>query len=776
MQPPSNEMSAAAVKASKWNKPRIWLQVLPAFKNVMKRVIFLVGALAAVISLSSCATKNTAPAGKVPAYGSGEAPAVSSAEPEPPFASSAWPITFDSGPNTYTVFEPQSDSWDGHTLAARSAVGIRSPNEHQPVYGTISFTAITLVDKSKQAASLADVKVRNLDFPSANAQQENFLAVLREQFPKRVQPLPLDHLESTLTAQNPKPETLNNTPPKIIIATRPAVLVSIDGPPVWRPVPGTRLMRAINTRMLLLKDESGKYYLHLFDGYLQAASLIGHWSVATQPPPGSAIAEKSALDSGQTDLMEGQPDATTQKMPSLSTSVTPDVFVTTKPAELITFSGQPQYAPISGTELVYAANTSANVFKLLTDQQNYILISGRWYRAPSLEGPWQFVAGDQLPHDFANIPDTSPKENVKASVPSTQQAEEALIANSIPQSTAVSRTTAMQAPGIDGPPKLAPIEDTLLHYVVNSSTPIIEVNSESWYACQNGVWFASHSVNGPWTVATYVPSVVYTIPTSSPLHFVTYVQVYGSTPDVVYEGYTPGYLGTEVADDGTVVYGTGYDYTPWVGDDWYGGPATWGYGFDCCWNPWWGWGYDCGFGWGCWGWGFGWWGLFPPFPFFGGFGHHFHDHGGHGRGGSGFAFRGNTGANVYRHDAASNSRGEQFARQGDYARAYNSRTGQIAAGQSGRVQNVSGAAWDPRRGGGFEQNNGYRSFGGQNYGHGAPFYGKNAGRGGWGYGGYYHSGGGWFHTAGGGNGGRGGGGEGGGHGGGGGGGGGHGGR
>ena len=135
---------------------------------------------------------------------------------------------------------------------------------------------------------------------------------------------------------------------------------------------------------------------------------------------------------------------------------------------------------------------------------------------------------------------------------------------------------------------------------------------------------------GPWVVATDVPPVIYTIPPSSPLHYLTYVQVYGANPDVVYEGYTPGYMGTEVADDGTVVYGTGYDYNPWIGTAWYGPPVTWGWGFDDCWTPWWGWGFDCGFGWG-WGWGWGWGGCFPPYPCWGGF-RRWHDQGGWWRG------------------------------------------------------------------------------------------------------------------------------------------------
>lgn len=724
----------------------------------MKRVIFFAAA-AAALSLSSCATKNTAQTGKMPGYTASEAPAANSlAASTSPF----WPLIYIDGPNIYTIFEPQCDSWDGHELTARSAVAIRPSSQWESIYGEISFKAITLVDKAKGTATLADIKILSGDFPSAPSQTQNYLISLRHDFSVHAQPLALTQLQSSLALAEQRPESgpLNNTPPKIIIATRPAILVYIDGPPVWRPVPGTSLTRVLNTRVLMLKDQSGTCYLHVFDGYLQAPSFNGHWSVAAHRPSGSDVAEKLALDSEQIDLLQGEPDATTQKAPSLNTSLTPDVFIATTPSELITFSGSPQYTPISGTELLYASNTSANVFKLLTDQRNYILISGRWYCAPSLNGPWHFVPGEKLPRDFANIPDTSPRENVKASIPETRQAEEALVANSIPQGNAVPRDTRMEDPQIDGKPQLAPIEGTLLHFVVNSSTPIVEINSESWYACQNGVWFTSTSVNGPWTVATSVPSVIYTIPTISPLHYVTYVRIYGSSGEVVYEGYTPGYFGTEVADDGTVVYGTGYYYPCWDGAYWYPGPLTWGWGYCDCWNPWWGWGFNCGFGWGCWWGGFGWCDFFPPFPCWGGFGgfHHHHEHGfeGHGFHAPSRWAQGSTSANVY-HRLALTTRGSGDLSHrglvGDYARSYNSRTGQIAAGQPGKVQSVSGAAWVSDRGSGFTANN--RGFGGPNFrGHTGGFYGQNSHglqSSGHAYGGgFLHSLGGYFHSGGGG--------------------------
>ena len=447
---------------------------------------------------------------------------------------------------------------------------------------------------------LADMKITSADFPAARAHTQSFLAALRV-LPQRVPTLSLERVQGSLTLPPiAHTQRLNNAPPTVIIATRPAVLVSIDGPAVWKAVSGTSLERAINTRVLLLRDASGHCYLHLFDGYLKANSLEDKtWRLAAKIPDGAALAQEQALKAGNVDLMSGNPDPTTGREPSVYTSAIPDVFVSTTPAELVTFSGTPEYVPIPGTGLIYAENTSGNVFKLLTDQQNYVLLSGRWYHAASLNGPWQFVPGNELPHDFANIPDNSPKENVKASVPGTQQAQNALIANSIPESTDVPLNQKMQDAQIDGSPQLAPIEGTPLHYVVNSETPIIEVDPQLWYACQNGVWYFSTSVNGPWSVATYVPPVIYTIPPSSPLHYLTYVQVYGSDQNDAYQGYTPGYMGTEVGDDGTVVYGSGFNYQPWIGSVWVSPPVTWGCGFAPCWTPSFGWGFNCGFGWGC---------------------------------------------------------------------------------------------------------------------------------------------------------------------------------
>jgi hypothetical protein len=48
-------------------------------------------------------------------------------------------------------------------------------------------------------------------------------------------------------------------------------------------------------------------------------------------------------------------------------------------------------------------------------------------------------------------------------------------------------------------------------------------------------------------LAASLLQAIYTIPPSSPIHYVTYVHVYGYTPTTVYMGHTPGYFDTMVS-------------------------------------------------------------------------------------------------------------------------------------------------------------------------------------------------------------------------------------
>jgi hypothetical protein len=617
-----------------------------------------------------------------------------------------WPRVYKTADGiTNTVFQPQLESWDGYNLNAYAAVAVQAPGTEAPIYGVAYIKAHTVVNKSERLVHINDLTITGVRFPSAPEKESPILLELREAWPKNIKTVSLDRLEASLAIakEQKKVKTLplRNNAPRILFSTKPAILVYIDGEPRFTPVKGTGLSRALNTRVLLMKDLSGKYYLHVFDGYLEASALDGPWNISHKLPKDTKIVESTALETQQVDMLQGQEDPQTKIKPTLK-KIQPEIIVSTTPAELIVTQGPPDYVPLEGTRLLYIKNTSANVLKDTADQKTYVLISGRWFRAGSILGPWEYVPAKNLPRDFADISDNSPKENVKASVPGTPQAEEVLIADSIPQTAQVDRKGTTFTPDIDGRPQLKPIEDTPLSYVVNSPAPIIQVNDRSWYACDNGVWFHAASLTGPWAVADSVPAVIYSIPPSSPLYYVTFVRVYNATEDSVYCGYTPGYYGSLVSPDDVVVYGTGYYYDPWVGNDWWGYPLTYGCGSGLAWTPWNGWYFAFGFGWG---WGPYW--YYPPAPWWGpffgfhehfSFRHHFH-HRFHHRnfkawGPGGWA---NTSFNIYQFQGKQAVTTKASVRSNTftgntlsarYGRAYNSTTGALIVGHNGAVRNV----------------------------------------------------------------------------------------
>jgi hypothetical protein len=512
-----------------------------------------------------------------------------------------WPRVIDDGDTTFTVYQPQVDVFENARLEARAAVQVETKvgEKKRTTYGVIWITANALVDKEKGLVQLDDVQIARANFPTAGDRAERYLAVLRRDA-EGTRTVSLARIEANLAITQADKKgnavALKNDPPKIFYRSTPALLVLIDGDPAMRPVEGVSgVDRVINTRALIL-GSGGTFYMPIADRWLSSGTPTGPWRLASAAPaPVQGIRDAIAKDESQSrvDLMEETSD---DVKGALAEGTAPEIIVSTVPAELIVTQGEPQMKPVTGTELLYVANTTGDILLDLKSQDYYIALTGRWFRSKSLEGPWQFVEGDKLPKDFANIPANDPKASILATVPGTPAAQEAVIANGIPQTAQVDRAEATFESSYDGEPKFQDVPDTPLQYAVNSPAPIVRVDATTYYAVQGGVWFTGPSPFGPWTVATAVPPVIYTIPATCPIHYITYVRIYRSSPTTVWVGYTPGYLGTCDSPWGTVVYGTGWYYPPWIGSFWFGAPWTWGFGVGFWWSPWSGWGW--GFGWG----------------------------------------------------------------------------------------------------------------------------------------------------------------------------------
>ena len=334
----------------------------------------------------------------------------------------------------------------------------------------------------------------------------------------------------------------------------------------------------VNTPLAVLFDSTAKRY-YLSSGWLWYSApdiLLGPWTADSNVPRA---------------LQALVPPDSASPSPGPGAAV-PEVLVAAQPTELIDFDGPPEWTPLSSGYFLYVNNTEQDVLRLIANDRVYALLGGRWFSAATLAGPWRWVRPDSLPSAFAYIPADSPMGHVRSSVPGTQEALEAYLDAMMPQTAAIDRKTAAPTVQYDGAPQLEAIPGTTVQYAVNSPTTVLAIGGQ-YYALDQGVWFVAAGANGPWAVADSVPAAVGSIPPTSPVYNAQFVTVYQSTPDVVYVGYTPAYLGW-YPYYGTIVWGTGYVYRPWIGAAaYYPRPLTWG--FAAGYHPYTGWGFGVGY-------------------------------------------------------------------------------------------------------------------------------------------------------------------------------------
>ncbi len=511
-----------------------------------------------------------------------QTPAASSAP-----APAGWPRHLALAQGALLVYSPQVTRWEGDRIDFRSAVAIKGAHVRDEQFGTIEATASAHVDKGTRSVALVDLTVSKVDIAALPDRGASLLPQLNAAAKSTLRIVSLDRLQASLAASNVPPRVVqvDNTPPRVIVSTTPAILVPVDGAPVWKPVAGSAgFTRLLNTRALVLKSASApQMFLRVYDGWLMADTLAGPWTQPFMPPAGIDAVAKKIAATHLVDMLDGGKGA--KPRPSLAQGV-PAIHVSPVPAELVVFHGAPDFAPLVGTSLAWATNTTRDVLRDTASGAIYALLAGRWFRATSLDGPWTFVASDALPADFARIPPTSLAGAILPAVAGTPQAREALAENAIPQTATVPRSggPAFTA-AYDGAPRFEPEPGTSLARAVNASVPIVRTSANAHYALKAGIWFTAARPTGPWSVATSVPPEIYAIPPTSPIHFATFVRIYGVAPDTVFTGYTPGYLGAMAASGGTVVFGTGYPYRSWLGERWYPAPVTYGVAATPVFNP-----------------------------------------------------------------------------------------------------------------------------------------------------------------------------------------------
>ena len=194
--------------------------------------------------------------------------AMAQSQPAPPPAAQVtpdpWPKLREIGGVKYTLYQPQLDKWDGYHFEAHAAVAVLPAGAKDPVFGAIEITAATDVAKVSRTVHFRDIRIDRAIFPSAPDKAAAYQQAFQAMASNGPSTMSLDRLEISLAINGAETKAravpVKNDPPRFVFSPSAAVLVPIDGPPVWRRVQGTSLERVLNTRALVMLDDlSGRF-------------------------------------------------------------------------------------------------------------------------------------------------------------------------------------------------------------------------------------------------------------------------------------------------------------------------------------------------------------------------------------------------------------------------------------------------------------------------------------------------------------------------------------
>jgi len=182
----------------------------------------------------------------------------------------------------------------------------------------------------------------------------------------------------------------------------------------------------------------------------------------------------------------------------------PEIIYRNHPALLIAIDGDPVLREIENSPYKAVINTP---YPLIVDPKKnaYYLNAGKdvWYQAKKVTGPYSYVA--KPPSDIAQMVDQSEMED----------SDEVVTAKNAPE--LVVRTDPAELLVTEGEAEFEPLVDDLLVITNSASDVFMHVSEQKYFIVLSGRWFASSSMQGPWTFvkSDQLPAAFQKIPADS---------------------------------------------------------------------------------------------------------------------------------------------------------------------------------------------------------------------------------------------------------------------
>lgn len=166
----------------------------------------------------------------------------------------------------------------------------------------------------------------------------------------------------------------------------------------------------------------------------------------------------------------------------------PKIIYVEEPTLLVVIDGEPKLQQDKELRMQRVVNTPFVILQS-SDKNFYLYVSGKWFKASSIDGQWAYTR--KPPQDI----ETAGKAIDKAD---EFEGDSKFFSNVIPMIMVCTAPTELIQS--NGTAEFSPVQNTSLRYVSNSEDDIfINMADQYYYILLSGRWYASQSLTGDWT-------------------------------------------------------------------------------------------------------------------------------------------------------------------------------------------------------------------------------------------------------------------------------------
>ncbi|MGE5199809.1 MAG: hypothetical protein ACM3H9_09225, partial [Rhodospirillaceae bacterium] len=153
-----------------------------------------------------------------------------------------WPRAFRTPSGIQVLlYTPQVSEWrQQRHMVAYGAVGVEIPGAQKPALGSVKVEADTKVSLEERLVNFSDLKLTETNFPTLTKEQtREITAEVVKSMPDDDRVIALDRVLAVVDKSQILPKNVEGVkadPPAIFFSQAPAVLVNIDGDPIWSPI------------------------------------------------------------------------------------------------------------------------------------------------------------------------------------------------------------------------------------------------------------------------------------------------------------------------------------------------------------------------------------------------------------------------------------------------------------------------------------------------------------------------------------------------------------